>query len=311
MPIPKESSNTMNASKILHAAARTFPLIRSTALVPFIPSFSALVRYDPTQIQRLYNLHNKSLSLTTKQELFFILDDTLTSFVKVCDFINQMNKDYTFIKEAISSKTVIPDHKLKSFLIFFKNNGKQQYFTKEDKKKGIEILLEYFQFQPPCINIFNLFYDIWADGKYDLRDLRPIKSPKKISYPEENIIDNLSPKRKVTDDTSYEDKKTAALNNALIICEKINTLFLKDNEKELLYSKEINKWHEYLETRGSVIPLQPKELEIYNKLLVLKAKYFPQKEDLLANEKDNLKSLKEAVSTELTSHLTTKIKPYN
>lgn len=67
MPIPKESSNTMNASKILHAAAHTFPLIRSTALVPFIPSFSALVRYDPTQIQRLYNLHNKSLSLTTKQ----------------------------------------------------------------------------------------------------------------------------------------------------------------------------------------------------------------------------------------------------
>lgn len=94
--------------------------------------------------------------------------------------------------------------------------------------------------------------------------------------------------------TRAEKEKEAQV----ILDESINMINLilehyKNNPEQILSSEEIIKWYHIMEKRENIIPLEQIEIDFYNLLKPLSEKYVPKKEEILKDQKDNFKDLKE------------------
>lgn len=311
------------SSKIYTLSKRFFPgnnqskqiIVATQQLIPRPPVSTALVQYNPIVTQNFLAYRNSSNprlavqldkyckeSSKPKIDHKTVVGPIKPVIQKVLDYvlniepnINHIKDLMFFINGRISTERVISQEYLSKILQHLNRNN----LPAEQQEQLMLLLRRYFEINLPTLENARMFLEIWDKGNYKFRPLRYNPVKENIIKKEENNPDTMIS----TDNIVYIDKKEEVLNKIKTVCNMMKLLFIeyKDDPEKIIYSKNLALWINHIETRGSVIPLQPEEISIYDKLEELKKKYIPKEEELLKSEIDRLKVLKD--NSSLPVHL--------
>lgn len=286
-------------------------LIKYLKVLDILPSrnvasqTTAVVHYDPTIIRKYFNFrhhHNPLLgdmltkncnnwSLVTritqkdektlKKEKENIIKNLNPMIDEVLKYVLEIDKNktiYDLLLEVLINNTLMQERDLKMAINIL------DVEKIEPIHKDIAILLrDYFKINHPTIELAEKFLKVWYKVNPDFQGIYDVPYERTITKKicEEKSLNN-------TFEKSRADKEKELQLKISEIIEKTHSIFSenKHDYKEIINTDLFKDWLDFLESRGSVLYLQPEELVIYEKFKELFKNLAPKEEVLLANRKD-------------------------
>lgn len=230
------------------------------------------------------NPNIKFTSLLENKKIDLLLEEAKTA-IDVQKYLEIL--DDIKVKNLI--KTKFSEENLRNILTEL-----QKIEVSEERKQEILYNLQrYLKNNHPTIENAQLFLDLWRKNKCEFTALDFKQKSQSIVQAREGKKRNKS--KDPNKNKRLEDEQKTIIYNMFTMCKQMEENFIKFEQEPSLSCNLIQDWYNYLINRSNALPVQPEEIEINNKVLLLGKTSALKQEDVLAKNNNTQNKINESL----------------